>query len=576
MTDTLNWNSRSLTQGWQRGINAFFWGLGFKPEDFSKAQVGIGTPLLDGNICNVHAHELAKLIQEGCDEAGLKGFPFGVSCVSDNITQGHEGGNASLPSRNLIANGAEMVCSAHCYDAMIGLHHCDKNGPGFAMALARLNYPGLIVNGGSIMPGCHKGKPTTILDVYDSAARANSGTMTREESEQIIATACPGPGGCGIAASFNTWGIALEAMGLSLPDTSSTPAIEAAKRDECRKVGAAMRNLLELNLRPRDILTKAAISNAMTTIAAIGGSTNGVLHILALAREAGVDFTLRDVQAICRRTPVLCNFAPRGKGSMVDLHRLGGTTMLLKHLMKTGLLDGSCITVTGKTLAENIANAPEVPMPNDLIAPVESPFKDFADVQVCFGNVAPDGVVFKVSAMDDPRFKGKAICFEDAKGVSDAAAEGRIKPGHIVVIRGCGPVASGMPEMHVASAALALPELKGKVALLSDTRVSGVSSGAIGVHCAPEAAVGGPIGAVKDGDEIEFDLLAGTIECHADLDAPSRRSGARSIRHQRGYLADFSATTTQANEGCVSVWVATIDGPGTDQDEALRIADNDA
>jgi dihydroxy-acid dehydratase len=406
------------------------------------------------------------------------------------------------------------------------------------------------------MPGCHKGKPTTILDVYDSAARANSGTMSREESEQIIATACPGPGGCGIAASFNTWGIALEAMGLSLPDTSSTPAIEAAKRAECRKVGAAVRNLLELNLRPRDILTKAAFSNAMTTIAAIGGSTNGVLHILALAREAGVDFTLRDVQAICRRTPVLCNFAPRGKGSMVDLHRLGGTTMLLRHLMKTGLIDGSCITVTGKTLAENVANAPDVPMPNDLIAPVEEPFKAFADVQVCFGNVAPDGVVFKVSSMDDPRFKGQAICFEDSKGVSDAASEGRIKPGHIVVIRGCGPVASGMPELHVAAAALALPELKGKVALLSDTRVSGVSSGAIGVHCSPEAAVGGPIGAVRDGDVIEFDLLAGTIHCDADLDAPSRRSGARSIRHQRGYLADFAATTTQAHEGCVSVWVA--------------------
>lgn len=549
----LNWNSRQLTHGWQRGVNAFFWGLGFTPGDFGKAQIGIGTPLLDGNLCNVHAHELARLIADGCREAGLIGFPFGVSCVSDNITQGHEGGSASLPSRNLIANGTEMVCSSHCYDALIGLHHCDKNGPGFAMALARLNYPGLIVNGGSIMPGCHKGKPTTILDVYASAAKASQGAMSREESEQIIATACPGPGGCGIAASFNTWGIALEALGLSLPDTSSTPAIDRGKRDECGRVGAAVRHLLEKNLRPRDIITRQSLMNAMTAIAAIGGSTNGVLHLLAVAREAGVTFTLRDVQAICRKTPVLCNFAPRGTGTMVDLHRLGGTTMLLKHLLKASLLDGSCLTVTGKTLAENTAGASDVPFPNELIAPAGSPFKRFADIQVCFGNLAPDGIVFKVSAMEEPRFSGQAICFGDSKTVHDAAAEGRIRPGHVVVVRGCGPVAAGMPELHVASAALAVPELYGKVALISDTRVSGVSSGAIGVHCAPEAAAGGPIGLIEDGDEIEFDLLVGTIHTTAHL--PARSPRAKSIRHRRGYLADFAATVTQASDGCVSRWV---------------------
>jgi dihydroxy-acid dehydratase len=550
----LNWNSNNLTHGWQRGVTAFFWGLGFKPEDFDKAQIGIGTPLLDGNICNVHAHELAQLIAQGCKEAGLIGFPFGVSPVSDNITQGNVGGAASLCSRNLMANGAEMICTSHCYDALIGLHHCDKNGPAFAMALARTNYPGLIVNGGSIMPGCHKGHSTSILDVYDAAAKEKQGTMSYEESEQIIRTACPGAGGCGIAASFNTWGIALEAMGLSLPDTSSMPAIDAGKREECLRVGKAVRRLLELNLRPRDIITKASITNAMTAICAIGGSTNGVLHILAVAREAGVDFTLRDVQAIGRRTPVLCNFAPRGRGTMVDLHRLGGTTMLLKHIMKTGLLDGSCVTVTGQTLAENLANAAEVPFPNELIAPIEAPFKEFADIQICFGNLAPDGIVFKVSSLDEPRFRGKAICFTDSKGVSDAAAAGRIQPGHIVVIRGCGPVALGMPEMHVASAALAVPELYGKVALLSDTRVSGVSGGAVGVHCSPEAAVGGPIAVVEDDDEIEFDLLAGTINVNADLDARPRTIFP--VSHPFGYLADFAATVTQAHQGCVPRWVA--------------------
>lgn len=547
---SLNWNSRQLTQGWQRGVNSFFWGLGFQPEDFHKAQVGIGTPLLDGNLCNMHAHELAVQLKQGCADAGLIGFPFGVTGVSDNITQGHEGGGASLVSRNIIANGAEMVCTSHCYDAMIGVHHCDKNGPGFAMALARTNMPGLILSGGSIMPGCYKGRAVTILDAYDSQAKANAGEMTHEESEDIIRHACPGAGGCGIAASFNTWGIASEALGLMLPDSSSIPAIDEAKRAECRRVGEAVKLLLERNLRPRDILTKTAFTNAMSAIAAVGGSTNGVIHLLAVAKEAGVDFTLVDVQAICRRTPVYANFAPRGKGTMVDLHRLGGTTMLLKHLLKAGILDGSAMTVTGKTLGENLAEAPDVPANQELVAPLGQPFKDYADMQVCFGNLAPDGIVFKVCNNQPPHFKGTAICFESAKDVADAAAAGGIKPGHVVVLRNLGPVAAGMPEVLVASAALAVKELDGKVALISDTRVSGVSHGSIGVHCAPEAIVGGPIGSVKDGDEIEFDLLKGEITVHANLDR--RLSGAKGVMHKRGYLADFAATTSQASDGCVS------------------------
>jgi dihydroxy-acid dehydratase len=553
MSNALNWNSTQLTHGWQRGVNAFFWGLGFKPEDFDKAQIGIGTPVLDGNVCNMHANELATHLKQGCKDAGMIGFSFGVSPVSDNITQGLEGGGASLVSRNLIANGAEMVCTSHCYDAMIGVHHCDKNGPGFAMALARSNLPGLLISGGSIMPGCHKGKPVTILDAYDSQAQARTGSMTQAESEEIIRVACPGAGGCGIAASFNTWGIASEAIGLMLPDSSSIPAIDEEKRAECRRVGLAVRNLLEKNIRPRDILTKKAFVNAMTAIAAVGGSTNGVIHLLAVAKEACVEFTLKDVQEICRRTPVYVNFSPRGKGTMVDLHRLGGTSMMLKHLLRAGLLDGSALTVTGKTLGENLADAKDVPVDQDLIAPLGKPFKDYADMQVCFGNLAPDGIVFKVCNNQPPHFKGKAICFEDARAVSDAASNGQIQPGHIVVLRNLGPVAAGMPEVLVASAALAVPELDGKVALISDTRVSGVSHGSIGVHCAPEAVVGGPIGSVEDGDEIEFDLLKGEITCHVNFDR--RLSGARGVMHKRGYLADFAATVSQVNEGCVSIYV---------------------
>jgi len=557
----LNWNSRQLTHGWQRGVRAFYWGLGWIEDDFDKPQVGIGTPILDGNLCNVHAYSLAQQIKDGCSAAGLIGLPFGVPAVSDNLTQGHEGGNASLISRNLIAQSTEMVVSAHAYDALVGLHHCDKNGPGFAMALARLNFPGLLVSGGSILPGCYQGRPVTILDAYDSQAKADQGVIDHEESEAIIRAACPGPGGCGIAASFNTWGIAMEAIGLMLPNSSSIPAVGTAKQEEAVRVGAAVRVVLERDLRPRDVLTPAAFTNAMTAIAAAGGSTNGVLHLLALAREAGVPFSLRDVQTICRRTPVLANFAPRGHGTMIDLHHLGGTTAWLHHLLKAGLLDGSCLTVTGHTLAENCAAAAPTPLgasdPPDgapaLVAPANRPFKPYADIQVCFGNLAPDGIVFKSSSLAEPRFRGQAICFSDARAVSEAATAGHIQPGHIVILRGLGPVASGMPEVLVATAALSTPALKGKVALVSDTRISGVSHGCIGIHCAPEAAAGGPIGRVRDGDPIAFDLLEGTIHAEADLEA--RPAPPPPPRPARGYLADFAATVTQADHGCVSRWV---------------------
>lgn len=555
MEQALNWNSQNLTHGWQRGVTAFYYGLGFSDDDFDKAQIGIGVPLLDGNLCNVHAYELAKDIAQGCKSAEMIGFPFGVPAVSDNITQGQEGGNASLPSRNMIANAAECVVSAHSYDALIGLHHCDKNGPGFAMALARMNYPGLIVSGGSIMPGCHNGQDISILDVYDSQASAAVGAMEESEADQILKTACPGPGGCGIAASFNTWGIALESIGLMLPFSSSIPAIDEAKKTECLNVATALKNLLKNNIRPRDILTRKAFENAAATIAAIGGSTNGILHLLALAREAKVDFNLEDIQKILTKTPVYCSFAPRGKKTMVDLHKLGGTPVLLKHLLNAGIIDGSCLTVTGKSLAENLADVGEVPNDQDLIAPLDQPYKEYADIQVCFGNLAPGGIVFKVSSMQESHFSGTACCFDEAKDVVDAVEAGKIKPGNIIVLRNLGPVASGMPEVLVATAALAVPELDGKVAFISDTRVSGVSHGAIGVHCSPEAAIGGPIGLVQDGDPISFDLLNGTIQLEISDEELQKRSENWSLNpanHVRGYLADFSATTSQAHHGCVS------------------------
>jgi dihydroxy-acid dehydratase len=342
----------------------------------------------------------------------------------------------------------------------------------------------------------------------------------------------------------------MEAIGLSLPNTSSIPAVDSGKENDCKRVGQAIRKLLENNVRPRDILTKAAFCNAMSAIAAIGGSTNGVLHLLALAIEANVDFTLRDVQQICRRVSVYCNFAPRSSGTMVDLHHLGGTAVLLKHLLRAGILNGECMTVTGNTVEENLRDTPDVPQPNVLIAPLGAPWKTIADLQICFGNVAPDGIVFKVNALTDSRFTGHAICFQSGKAVADAASSGLIRPGHVVVLMGLGPKGAGMPEVHVASSALAQPELRGKVVLISDTRVSGVSSGAIGVHCAPEAYGGGPIGLLQDGDLIEIDLEAGSI--NAQVDFLQRECKLPAFEHSYGYLADFAALTTQANQGCVS------------------------
>ncbi len=551
----LNWNSRQLTRGWQRGVTAFYYGLGMNEADFDRPQIGIGVPLLEGNLCNVHAYELAREVAEGCRAAGLLGFPFGTPAVSDNLTQGMEGGNASLVSRNLIANSAECVVAAHCYDAMIGLHHCDKNGPGFAMALARMNVPGMLLSGGTIYPGCFQGRDISILDVYDAQAAAAVGAIPQADADEILRKACPGPGGCGIAASFNTWGLAMEAIGLMPPQSSSTPAIDSLKRDECRQAGAWVRRLLERQIRPRDILTRRSFENAAKTMAAVGGSTNGVLHLLALAREAHVKFTLADLQAIFKSTPVMCSFAPRGTKTMVDLHKLGGASVLFKHLIKAGIVDGSCLTVTGGTLAENVASAPEPPPGQELLAPLDAPFKPYADMQVCFGNLAPEGIVFKVSSLSEPRFQGRAICFDSGKAVSDAVEAKRIRPGDVIVLRYLGPVASGMPEVVLAASALSVPELNGKVALISDTRVSGISHGAIGVHCSPEAAVGGPIALVEDGDTISFDLPAGSVTLHVPDDLlAARRTAWRApdFRYCRGYLADFAATVAQAHEGCVS------------------------
>ena len=548
--ENLNWKSRELTEGDNLAIHAFYYGLGWDKEDFSKPQIGIGTPLHEINLCNMHSYEIGDSIKAGLENAGMHGFRFGVPSVSDNITQAHSGGNASLPSRNVIASSAEMVTTSHRFDGMIGLHHCDKNGPGFALSLMRSNLPGFILSGGTIKPGCLDGKNLTIQHAYDEQAAVEVGSSTPEKLLEVVKHACPGAGGCGIAASFNTWGLAMEAIGLMPPFSSSNPAEGEEKRMECTKAGEWMLELLKNGKRPKDIVTKESLGNAAAMIGACGGSTNGILHLMALAVEAGVDFGLRDVQAILRTIPVYCNFAPRGRGTMIDLHLMGGTPMLIKHLIKVGVLDGSLPTLFADSLADQVRYAPEIPEDNDLIAPAGEPYKAFADMQICFGSLAPDGIVFKVSSRQESTFEGKAICFNDVESLVSAVGAGRIQPGHVVILRGMGPVAMGMPEVLVATSALSTPELDGKVAFVSDTRVSGVSHGAIGVHCAPEAAVGGPIAYVRDDDPISIDLLAGEINWDGSSETPGGEF--KPYDGSRVYLREFCQSVSQADKGCVS------------------------
>lgn len=554
-----NWNSRKLTGGDQKGVRAFYYGLGLEDDDFDRPQIGIGTPLHEINLCNLHSLELGDGLKDGLAQAGLLAYRIGVPSVSDNITQGHSGGNASLPSRNAIASASEMVATSHCFDGFIGLHHCDKNGPGFAMALARTNLPGFIISGGTIRPGKLGDATLTIQDVYDTQASVRQGEATEEELDAVIRHACPGAGGCGIAASFNTWGLAMEVMGLMPPYSSSNPAEGREKLDECLNAGIWMAAILERGIRPRDVISKASLDNATAMIGAAGGSTNGILHLLALAREAGVSYGLADMQAVFRRTPVYCNFAPRGRGTMIDLFKQGGTPMLIRHLIGCGVLDGSTPTLFAGSLSAQVADATEWPAGQDLVAPAGKPFKPFSDIQICFGNLAPDGIVFKVSNRQDPVYAGTAICFSDVDSLEQAVNRGEIRSGHIVVLRGMGPAAMGMPEVLVATAALSTPELDGRVALVSDARISGVSHGAIGVHCAPEAAVGGPIGQVQDGDSISFNLLEGVIEWQG---GGNEEGGAGVYQGSKTYLREFAENITQANQGCVTRQVQGITKEG--------------
>ena len=491
--EPLNRVSRRLTQVRAQGASqAMLLATGLTEAELDQAQVGIASVWWEGNPCNMHLLDLAGDIKAGVVEAGLVGLRFNTVGVSDGISMGTDGMSYSLPSRDLIADSIETVMGAQFYDGGIAVPGCDKNLPGCVMGLARVNRPSLVVYGGTIQPGCHRGQSIDIVDAFQSYGQALAGTIDEAERKQIIASACPGPGACGGMYTANTMAAAIEAIGMSLPYSSSSPAISEEKQRECKEAGTAIRRLLERDIKPSDIMTRAAFDNAATMVVALGGSTNAVLHLLAMARSVGVAFTLDDIARISERTPVIADLKPSGRYRMVDLHRVGGTPAVLKELLTAGLIDGSCLTVTGRTMAETLAELPGLSAGQDVVRSLAKPVKATGHLRILKGNLAPDGAVAKIMGSQGLRFQGPARCFDREEAMLSALEQGEIHAGDVVVIRYEGPVGGpGMPEMLTPTSAIVGAGLAGQVALVTDGRFSGGSHGFIVGHVTPEAQVGG-------------------------------------------------------------------------------------
>jgi dihydroxy-acid dehydratase len=552
----LNRYSRRLTQAPAQGASqAMLYATGLGPEDLDRPQIGIASVWYEGNPCNMHLADLAAEVKQGVEEAGLVGMRFNTVGVSDGISMGTEGMSYSLPSRDLIADSIETVVGAHFYDGVVALPGCDKNLPGSVIALARLDRPGLVVYGGTIRPGCLNGEKLDVVSAFQSYGAFLAGTIDDEERRRIVTHACPGPGACGGMYTANTMAIAIEALGMSLPGSSSMPAEDPAKREECRRAGAAVRRLLELDLTPRKVLTRAAFDNALVAVVAVGGSTNAVLHLLAMARAAGLELGLDDIQAASDRTPLLGDFKPSGRHVMADLHAVGGTPALLRRLLGAGLLDGSCLTVTGHTLAENLASAPELGDEQEVVRPLDRPFKATGHLQILRGNLAPEGAVAKITGKEGLAFSGPARVFDAEEAMVEALAAREIERGEVVVIRYEGPKGGpGMPEMLTPTSALVGAGLGADVALVTDGRFSGGSHGFLVGHVTPEAQEGGPIALVRNGDRITLDAERRTITIEVSAVELARRRQAWEPprRELTGALARYVKCVGPASRGCVT------------------------
>jgi len=553
----LNRYSSRITQPRSQGASqAMLYATGMTEEDMNKAQVGISSVWYEGNSCNMHLNKLAAKVKEGVQAAGLVGLRFNTIGVSDGISMGTDGMSYSLQSRDLIADSIETVTCAQWYDANISLPGCDKNMPGCLIAMGRFNRPSIMVYGGTIAPGCLNNQKLDIVSAFQSYGEYLAGTITDETRKQIVQKSCPGAGACGGMYTANTMSSAIEALGMSLPYSSSIPAEDPAKLDECFRAGAAIKKLLELDLKPRDIMTRAAFENAMVLTVALGGSTNAVLHMLAIARSVDVELTIDDFQAVSDRVPLLADFKPSGKYVMADLQEIGGTPAVLKYLLEKGFINGDCMTVTGKTLAENLAELPGLKEGQDIIHTVENPIKPTGHLQILKGNLSPTGSVAKITGKEGLVFEGPANVFDSEEDMLKALEDKKIQKGDVIIIRYEGPKGGpGMPEMLTPTSAIMGAGLGKDVALLTDGRFSGGSHGFIVGHVTPEAQEGGPIALVKNGDKITIDADKNRLDVAlTDEELAERRKAwtAPPFKYTRGTLYKYIKNVKSASEGCVT------------------------
>ena len=557
MAEKLNkYSSRLTQQESQVGSRAMLYGAGLSDEDMDKAQVGVASTGWEGNPCNMHLNGLAERIRESVWDAGLVGFVFHSIGVSDGISMGTQGMKYSLQSRDIIADSIETVMRAQWYDANISVVGCDKNMPGSVMAMARLNRPSIMVYGGTIRPGKWKGEDLNIVSAFESYGEYLSENIDKEELNNVIKHACPGAGACGGMYTANTMASAIETMGMSLPYSSSIPATHQKKMEECDRAGKAILTLLEKDLKPRDIITRKSLTNAVRMIVALGGSTNAVMHMLAIAHAADIDFSIDDFQDISNDTPLLADLKPSGKYVMEDLFNVGGVPAVQKLLLKEGYLDGECMTVTGQTLAENVEDVPGLLEEQNIIHPVSDPIKETGHLQILYGNLAPGGAVAKITGKEGLRFEGTARVFESEEESLKAIQNGEVTAGDVVVIRYEGPKGGpGMREMLSITAAIMGAGLGKEVALITDGRFSGGSHGFVIGHVTPEAQVGGPIALLENGDPIVIDADERIIQIELpekELEARRDRWQAPPLNVDSGALYKYALLVSSASEGCVT------------------------
>ncbi len=557
MVQKLNKYSSHVTEPKSQGASqAMLYGTGLSEEDMHKAQVGICSMWYEGNTCNMHLNDLAAVVKDGVEKAGLVGMRFNTIGVSDGISMGTEGMSFSLQSRDIIADSIETVMGAHWYDANISLPGCDKNMPGSVMAMGRLNRPSLMIYGGTIKPGHWDDQVLDIISAFQSYGEFIAGALDEESRTQIVRRSCPGPGACGGMYTANTMASAIEALGMTLPYSASTPAEEPAKREECYRAGVAIRLLLEQDIKPRDIMTRDAFENAIAVITALGGSTNAVLHLIAMAKAVEVSLALDDFQAVSDRVPFLADIKPSGKYVMEDLHKAGGTPGVMKYLLEKGLINGDCLTVTGRTVAENLKDLPGLSEGQDVIHPVENPIKPTGHIQILRGNLAPEGAVAKITGKEGERFMGPAKVYDSEEATLAALERGEIVKGDVVVIRFEGPKGGpGMPEMLTPTSAIVGAGLGQDVALITDGRFSGGSHGFLVGHITPEAQEGGPIALLKNGDRITIDATRNRIDVEIDDDELATRRAqwtAPAYKATRGTLYRYIKDVKSASEGCVT------------------------